>query len=262
MPNAETSLASTVDSEPINLRAWFVLFVAWMGGLAIAARWGLQSDESESHLRLAVWLLATYAFYLSLCCAFIPLPTTWIVLLAASDWIAAQIGIPDHHFERIVVVATVGAAATGMANLNEYHLITFLLKYRNVARIRETRLYQKASRWFETDPFKVLVAVSLIPIPIDVVRWLAITDRYPRDRYFLAYFIGRWIRYAGLAVAAISLALKPWHILAIQCLLGLAALAKIVPGIIRHSRAPAAQTTADPRTIPVEPAIVGGTTQD
>lgn len=243
--------------EPINLRAWFVLFITWMTGLAVAALWGLDADGGQSHLRLAVWLLSTYAFYLSLCCAFIPLPTTWIVLLTASDWIAAQLGVTGHRPERVIIVATVGAFATGMANLNEYHLITFLLKYRGIARVRETRLYQKASRWFETDPFKVLVAVSLIPIPVDVVRWLAITDRYPRERYYIAYFIGRWIRYAGLALAAISLSLKPWHILAIQCLLGLAALAKILPGIIRHSRADA-QNTPDPRTIPGDPAVVGG----
>lgn len=262
MQTPGTSVTTNIEPEPINLRAWFVIFVVWMGGLALAARWGLQTEGAESHLRLAVWLLATYAFYLSLCCAFIPLPTTWIVLLTASDWIAAQLGITGHRPERVFIVATVGALATGMANLNEYHVITFFLKYRKISRIRDTRLYQKASSWFESDPFKVLVAVSLIPIPVDVVRWLAITDRYPRDRYYLAYFIGRWIRYAGLALAAISLALKPWHILAIQCLLGLAALAKIVPGIIRHTRAPNAQTVVDPRTIPGEPAVLGGTAQD
>jgi membrane protein YqaA with SNARE-associated domain len=223
-------------ARPINLRAWFVVFLLWMGGLAAAALWGLSATAAESRVGLAVWLLSLYAFYLSLCCAFFPAPTTWIVLLVASDFIAEQLGVHEHRAARVVVVATVGAFATGMANLNEYHLITFLLQYRGIARVRNTRLYRKAAEWFEINPFLTLVAISLIPIPIDVVRWLAIVDRYPRDRYFGAYFIGRWVRYAIWALTAMALALKTWHIAAIQAALVLAALAKIVPGIVRHVR--------------------------
>lgn len=223
--------------RPINLRAWFLIFVVWMAGLTLAAQWGLSASSGDSRAGLAVWLLSLYAFYLSLCCAFVPAPTTWIVLLVASDFIAQQLGVQDDRLARVVVVATVGSFATGMANLNEYHLITFLLQYRGIARVRETRFYRTAADWFEVNPFLVLVAISLIPIPIDVVRWLAITDRYPRGKYFLAYFIGRWVRYAIWAVTAMALALKTWHILAIQAALVLAAFARIIPGIVRHVRA-------------------------
>jgi len=227
------SLLSRAD---LILRQWFPVFAVWMAGLTVAALWAVHADGEESRLRLAVWLTSLYAFYLSLCCVFFPAPTTWIVLLVASDFIAQQLGVQDHRLARIVVVATVGSFATGMANLNEYHLITFLLQYRGIARVRETKLYRTAADWFEVNPFLVLVAISLIPIPIDIVRWLAITDRYPRGKYFLAYFIGRWVRYAIWAVTAMALALKTWHIMAIQAALVLAALARVIPSIVRHVR--------------------------
>lgn len=234
IPDAQD--AGRLTPRPINLRAWFLVFIIWMVGLTCAAQWGLTASAEDSRTGLAVWILAIYAFYLSLCCAFVPAPTTWIVLLVASDFIAQQLGVQDHRLARIVVVATVGSFATGMANLNEYHLITFLLQYRGIARVRETKLYRTAADWFEVNPFLVLVAISLIPIPIDVVRWLAITDRYSRGKYFLAYFIGRWLRYTIWAVTAMALALKTWHIMAIQAALVLAALARIIPSIIRHVR--------------------------
>ncbi len=252
------TVASPTDQKPINLRAWFIIYLLWMGALTLVIRYGVNASDADSSLPLAAGLLAAYAAYLSLCCAFFPAPTTYVVMLAASNALAEHFGVAEFRVARVLVVATVGALATGMANLNEYHLVTWLLQFRAVGKVRDTRLYKTAIEWFETNPFMVLVAVSLIPIPIDVIRWLAITDRYPRTKYFLAYFIGRWIRYAGLSITAIGLSLKPWHIFAIQGALVLVAMIKIVPGFIRHAREHAAQRPAQTRTIPSEPAALGG----
>ncbi len=229
--------ADTADgmSSPINLRAWFVGFLAWMVALAATANAALSRGD-ESGVALAVWALSGYAFYLSLCCLFFPAPTTWAVMLVASNELAAQLGVQDFRVARIAVVATVGALATGMANLNEYHIITFLLRYRLLERVRQARAYRAAVDWFRASPFLCLFAVSLIPIPIDAIRWLAITSRYPRGRFFLAYFLGRWIRYALWSVTAIGLALSVWHILGIQGALVLAALARVIPRIVRRAR--------------------------
>lgn len=220
----------------VNLRVWFFVFLAWMSSLATAATWALHQADNGSPLGLVVWMLAIYAFYLSLCCTFFPGPTSWAVLLAASDMIARQAGVEPYHAARLVVVSTVGALATGMANLNEYHVFTYLLSFRRIAHVRDTRTYHVAARWFSTNPFLVIAAFSLIPIPVDVIRWLAITYRYPRGRFFLAYFIGRWIRYAGWCLAAMELRLTVLHIILIQVLMVVLALAKVVPGLIRQAR--------------------------
>jgi membrane protein YqaA with SNARE-associated domain len=220
----------------IGLRAWFAAFLAWLITLTLVAVAALDEAEHGSPVGMAVWLLAVYAFYLSLCCTFFPAPTTWIVLLLASNAVAAQVGVEAFPITRLIVAATLGALSTGLANLNEYHLWTWLLRFRAVGRVRETRLYNVADRWFATNPFLVLGMVSLIPIPVDVIRWLAVASRYPRWRFFWAYFIGRWVRYAGWCVMSMGLALKFEHIAAIQMLLVVAAGVRVVPGLVRQIR--------------------------
>lgn len=225
------------DGDGVNLRAWFIGFLLWMASLTAIAWWGLfEIDRGGTGMSWAAWALAGYAFYLSLCCTLFPAPTSWIVLLAAGDLVAAQVGLEGAIAARVLIVATVGAAATGVANLNEYHVFTYLLRHRRVARLRQTRLYQKSSTWFATSPFAVIVLFGFLPIPVDVVRWLAITARYSRLRFYWANFFGRWLRYAVLALASAGLHLSVWHIAGIQAALVVAAMIRIIPRIVRHRR--------------------------
>ena len=222
--------------DGVNLRAWFLGFVVWLAALTAAACWGLAELEGNgSTFGSAIWILAGYAFYLSLCCTFFPAPTTWIVMLVASDMVAASVGLEGHALWRLVAVATVGAAATGLANLNEYHLFVYLLRHRRVAKIRERRFLQAAGLWFRTNPFSILALFSFLPIPVDVIRWLAITTRYSRLRFFLANFLGRWLRYALWAVAALGLDLSTRQIILIQAGLVVLALIRIVPRLARRA---------------------------
>jgi membrane protein YqaA with SNARE-associated domain len=121
-----------------------------------------------------------------------------------------------------IAVATIGAAGTAIANLNEYHIFTFLLRYGKVHRVRQTRFFATARRWFSVSPFGLVALFSFLPIPVDVVRWLAISCRYSRLRYAGANFAGRFLRYGLLAGAATCLAIGWRGILGIQ--IGLAAL--------------------------------------
>lgn len=224
-------------ADKVNLRAWFAGYLAWMIALTVAARLSLAEVQIDGGtIGWAVWLFAVYAFYLSLCCTFFPAPTTWMVLLAASDFVASRIGLDGHLAWRLVLVATIGALATGLANLNEYHIFVYLLRRRRIARVRETRLFRWAEGWFRTKPFWILTLFSFIPIPVDVVRWLAITSQYPRRRFFLAAFVGRWFRYAIWAVASMGFSLKPWHIVVVQIVLVAVALARILPRVIDRLR--------------------------
>jgi membrane protein YqaA with SNARE-associated domain len=225
-PSRPYASASAVAAPAIKYRLWFICFAAWLVALALAARWGsYQIDHAGSAAGWAVWMLSLTALYLSLCCSFIPAPTTWIVLLAASDMIAAQVGIAGHGPARMVIVATVCAIASSLANLNEYHIVAYLVNHHRLARIRQTRLYMAASGWFRKSPFWILMLFSFVPIPVDVIRWLAVLARYDRGKFFVANFVGRWFRYALCAVVSLGLDLTPRQILVIQAVLvGVAAM--------------------------------------
>jgi hypothetical protein len=223
--------------DGINLRHWFGFYVIYLIILAVVALVSLRWFEPEyHHLVQHIWLLALYLFYMSLCCTFFPAPTAWLVLLMASPVVALM---PPEVLEQyfnlsatqaswlaalvtIVIVATAGALGTALANLNEYHIFTFLLRFGWVHKVRQTRFFKSASRWFAVSPFGLMTVISFIPIPVDVVRWLAISNRYRRDHYFLAYLLGRFVRYGVLSATATCLKLDWRGIIAIQ--LGLIAL--------------------------------------
>jgi len=194
-------------------RAWFLFFLVWMTGWAVIALYSLHLyDTRGADGALRVWVLALACFYLSLCNAFFPLPTTWIVMLAATD----QAGLAVAPGVRVLLVSVLAACATVVANLNEYHLLAYLLHFGLGQRVRRTRLYGRAARWFDRAPFQLLVLIAFIPLPIDAVRWLAILRTYARARFAVAYFVGRWLRYLILAGGSLLLNLSTAQVLLIQ----------------------------------------------
>ena len=80
--------------------------------------------------------------------------------------------------------------------------------------ITRARIYQrsgehgKALEWFARAPFATLTVASFLPIPIDVIRILAVSADYPRTRYALATFAGRLPRYLLLAYLGYELQLS------------------------------------------------------
>ena len=183
-----------------------------MGLLATAAFVLFARYESGTTDVLGLWILVLMAFFLSLCNGLLPLPTAWIILLAASDSVA----LLDSAWLRVITVACVGATATMMANLNEYHILGYFLRDRLGQRLRRSRPYRWAIRWFNLAPFQTLLMISFVPIPVDFVRWLAILRNYSRPRYALAYWLGRVPRYALLAGLAVVLRLGWVEIVLLQ----------------------------------------------
>ena len=182
----ELRLAAAVQ---VNFRAWFYPFVLAIGALVTLGAAHPPDLVQASHLAI---LLA----YMSLACTFCPLPTTPVVLWAAAPAVSHGLGLDP------LVLATVCMVGTCAANMNDYYLVTFLYRYRRVQRIRRTRLYEKAAAWFERAPLATLTAASFLPIPIDVVRLLAISQGYSRGKFALATALGRWPRYLALAYFA------------------------------------------------------------
>lgn len=125
--------------------------------------------------------------YMSMAFTFCPLPTLWILLWAAR-------GMDPFS------VALVGALGTCVANLNDYHILRYLFRLEKIKRATETRTYQRAVRWFGKAPFLTLAVASFLPIPIDVVRILSVSAAYPRVRYVLATFTGRFPRYLLITI--------------------------------------------------------------
>ncbi|HUX02348.1 MAG: hypothetical protein WBD63_10735 [Phycisphaerae bacterium] len=173
--------------EPVRFRAWFYPFVGLLAVLAAV---------KVLYPGTSVALLAAYFAYMSICCTFCPLPTTPAVLWMAAPVGAGGLGMPP------LLVAVVGAMGTAVANLHDYYLLTFLYRYQPVRRVRATLLYKRVAAWYNRSPFATLAGASFLPIPVDFVRLLAISEGYSRTRFALGSLVGRWPRYLLLAYLA------------------------------------------------------------
>jgi len=167
--------------------------------------------------------LLVFGMYLSLCCTFLPLPTGWIVAAVATREAAVAAGISSNvlavALATTALVAAVGAVGSMLANLNDYHLMTLMLRHRAIRKVRYTRLVRLSARWFNKSPFAIVTIFSIVPIPVDVIRMLAAACRYGRLPFAGANLLGRFVRYAVIAFVTYW-----WDLgwIAVVALLGLA----------------------------------------
>ena len=201
---SESESADALAVEGNHLRWWIWAYVAALSvGLALA----LAAPETR--------VPGLYLVYMGLACTFVPLPTTPLVLLAASHW-------------NPVLVALSGAATTTIANLNEYHVWTSFFQYRLFRKIRGSPHCKAATTWFDKAPFAALVAVNIIPLPVDVVRLIAVARQYDRARFVMANFLGRSVRYGLIALVGYALDLNLKSIIVITLIAVCIGLAKTV----------------------------------
>jgi membrane protein YqaA with SNARE-associated domain len=227
------AVVRSVTARPMGsrtLRAWFAVYLLWLVALTAGAVVCLQASRQGVSAALPLWLACLGTFYLSLANGLLPLPTMWMIMLLASD----AVGLPGSPLMRVAMVATITALATGMANLNEYHILHWALGSRTAGKVTNTRLVQWAIRWFRVSPFWILTMAALVPIPIDAIRWVAIADSYNRLRFFWAYALGRWVRYAVLAGATIWLHAGVRTIIVTQVALIVVAAAPVVAKMMRQ----------------------------
>lgn len=164
-----------------------------------------------------------YAVYMSLANTFLPLPTNPLIIYMGREYMPA-------------IVALIGAAGTALANLTEYLVLGVLFETRRAARIRETRTYDRLRRLFETSPFLLMTAANFLPIPIDPVRWMAISVAYPRGPYVAATFLGRLPRYYLLAWMGERYQLSNRTILLVLAATALLVLARKLVARVRSTR--------------------------
>jgi len=179
MVNKELVIAA--GRRDISGKKWIALFA---GFLALSGMLYILTQTVPRLSRFEVLVLLL--LYTSIAFTFCPLPTAWIML-----WAAREIDP--------LSVAFVGAVGTCIANLHDYYILNFLFGLDKVRKVKETAFYHSAVKWFGKAPFLTLTVASFLPIPIDVVRMLAVSTGYPRSRYVLATFAGRFPRYILLA---------------------------------------------------------------
>ncbi len=225
--------ASPSGPDDVSVRRWFIAYAAVFAAacvvvVVLAGRQGQTlsawtSDPIRAFTESTpIAKLAGFAGYLSLCCTFLPLPTGWAVAAVATR----QAAVADNLMATMLLVAAAGAVGSTLANLNDYHLFTWLLRRRRIASVRDTSAHRAAARWFAKAPFAILVVFNLVPIPVDIVRMLATSCRYSRWPFAAANFIGRFLRYGVIAFVTYR-----WNLgwLAVVALLGLA----IILGMLR-----------------------------
>lgn len=188
-----------------HMRAWFYGYV-----VALAVGVGLFAGGV---IRAPYHWLVAYVAYLSLACNALPLPTWWIVLLVGREF-------------HPLLAAVLGALATTVANLNDYHFFYFWFRYERVDALRRRPLPARFLRWFEKSPFLMVSAAAFLPLPWDVIRMLAIASGYSRPRFAAANFAGRFARYGLLAWAAHAFDLSNLFIIIFQCVIGALAITR------------------------------------
>ncbi len=145
------------------------------------------------------------ALYCSMGITFFPIPVN-AAIAAAATTMAGMRGGP--------VLVTLGlslicAFASTIANLTDYHIFLMLLRSRRIAKVRNTRLYKAAARWFGKAPFAIMVIFNIIPLPVDIIRILAAVYGVKRRVFAAANFVGRFFRYA--VIVALTLLIVARH---------------------------------------------------
>ncbi len=216
--------------DDVTVKHWFALYGVFFAAAGIPllllitaeqwswSTWCASPADTFAATGIAIKLLG-FALYLSLATTFLPLPTGWIAAALAMREVAVGADV----WTTTLLVAAVGGIASTIANLNDYHLFTWMLRHHRIAAVRRNHSYQAAARWFARSPFFLLVVFNFIPIPVDVVRILATSHRYPRLPFAAANFIGRFVRYAVIAFITYSWKLDwkaPVALLVLAALLG------------------------------------------
>lgn len=218
VPDQVRDSPSTSPERPIRVLPWFAaytgLFAAGLGVLVVGMAMDEQSWADWRADPLAAlratngWVkLLAFGLYISLCCTFLPLPTTGVVAAVS----IRDVAVADGMVATALGVGAVGGLASMVANLNDYHAFVLLMRRRRVARIRGAGFYRKAVAWFNRSPMVLLTAMNLVPVPADIaMRMLAAASGYSRVRFAAANFIGRFLRYAVVAGSIYALGDAGW----------------------------------------------------
>jgi membrane protein YqaA with SNARE-associated domain len=180
-----------------------------------------QFTKSNLQIPHSFSILYDYFLYMSVACQFFPIPTLPPIAFTAKAF-------------HPVLVAFVGGIGTVIAYVIDYAILGWLFRHHRVKKVRDIHLYRKLLKFFDKYAFLTVTAAAFLPIPVDVVRLLAISRAYNYWKYLAAAFVGRFPRYLIFAYLGKELPAK-W-ILIIFVITSLPALAKFLSDIIKKRR--------------------------
>jgi membrane protein YqaA with SNARE-associated domain len=166
-------------------------------------------------------ILFDFFFYMCLACQFFPLPTIPPIAFTA------KLFSP-------LLVAFVASVGTCIANLNDYAILGWLFRHQRVQKIRDLSGYRRLLHFFDRYAFLTLAGAAFLPIPIDVIRLLAISRAYSYWKYIAATFTGRMPRY--LIIAYLGKELPAKYILLLFLVTSLPAVIKLVSDMIKKKK--------------------------
>ncbi|MCX6356492.1 MAG: hypothetical protein NT045_01210 [Candidatus Aureabacteria bacterium] len=201
-----------MNMRPRNISSvrWFVGFGIYVLALSLLLIWARETGRGS------LGNLFSFMIFVSFACQFCPLPIIPVFLAIARD-------------HNPFLIALLGSLATCVANLHDYYILNSLMRWERLGRAKASPWYARAVYWFEWSPFWALAVANLLPLPIDVVRLLAISTGYSRIPFTLATLVGRYPRYLILALLGYSLQLSNTWILTILGATLLIALLKSLP---------------------------------
>jgi membrane protein YqaA with SNARE-associated domain len=167
-------------SRNISSTRWFSFFGIYVAVLSLLLLWSNRVGNT------ALVNLSFFTIFVSFACTFCPLPILWLFLWISRDY-------------NPFLIALTGSVATCIANLNDYYILNSLLRWKKLARAKDSRWYKRSAAWFSRYPFWTLTIANVLPLPVDFVRLLAISTGYSRVPFTLANFLGRYPRYLILA---------------------------------------------------------------
>lgn len=248
IPAADAELAG---GDGLSMRRWAAVFVGFLLATGLPALWLLaRMDQPWRQVLLdpgrfdlpahQALKLLIFTVYLSMCSSLLPLPTGWIVAAIATR----EVALAPTMGQTALLAATFGAIGSTMANLNEYHIFTLMLRSRRIAALRDRPLVRRGSTWFAHAPFTWLLTFQIVPVPVDIMRMLAAANRYPLGRFAVANFVGRFIRYGVLAAAAYAVNISAAAAAAIMlAVAGVLALVRFAPRLFTRRRRAAVEGT-------------------
>jgi membrane protein YqaA with SNARE-associated domain len=249
MKTTEPGMLAPHLPDDIKVKRWIALYIVFLLAVAVPlavllaehnwrwAGWKSWTEVEFPQMSPAIKLLVL-VLYTAIACQLIPLPTGWVAAGVASQEAAVASGMVSGLLPQALLTALLvglcGALGSTAANLNDYHVFTWMLRHRRIGAVRNTRSYQAAARWFSRRPFFLILVFNIIPIPVDFVRMLAITHRYPRAPFALANYVGRFLRFFVIAFVTFRWDLgkiAPISLLALALVLGAA---RLLPKAVRR----------------------------
>jgi membrane protein YqaA with SNARE-associated domain len=113
-------------------------------------------------------------------------------------------------------------------------ILGWLFRHQKVRKIRDVSTYRKLLSFFDRFAFITLSVAAFLPIPLDVIRMLAISRAYPFAKYIAATFVGRFPRYVIIAYLGKELPVR--YILILILITLLPAVFKFISDIIKKRR--------------------------